>query len=462
MTPCTVPGVTLACNAVGSVAGAAVTAFAQAMAGAEAEMLKLVLTAWLGIPTPSLSGKGSTVTFLQSHLEWYTGVALAAGLMVAAMRLMLEMKGEALRESAYALVRTVIVIGCGAAGIALATAAGDHFSTWIVGQAAGGATATSVLTSAANLEAASAIAPGILIVLGFLGVVGMLIQIAMLLCRSAFLVILSGVWPFAAALSTTESGLAWYRRLTGWIVAFILFKPTAAIIYAAAIRMLVVNQGSEISVIEGVVLVILAALALPALMKLVAPMTGRMGGIAAAEFLAAGIGVAAGAAMLAGTGGLGAAAGGGEAAGSVGGGAAGPVGLAGDGTAGGSGTGGGAAGGGGITGDGGPGDEDSGSGGFGAGSGGGGAAGADHSDAESSGGDPSGMGTDPGTSGRTTGADLATGGGADGGAEVTEATADGASSGLGRTVGLAGLSRLAAAPQRMGEESIEGPEGDRQ
>ena len=182
-----------------------------------------------------------------------------------------------------------------------------------------------MLTSAANLQAVSTIAPGILIVLGFLGVVGMLIQIAMLLCRSAFLVILSGVWPFAAALSTTENGLGWYRRLTGWIVAFILFKPTAAIIYAAAIRMLVVNQGSEISVIEGVVLVILAALALPALMKLVAPMTGRMGGIAAAEFLAAGIGVAAGAAMLAGTGGLGAAAGGGEAAA----GAAGPVGLAG-------------------------------------------------------------------------------------------------------------------------------------
>ncbi len=441
MTACTVPGVTVVCHAAGSVANAAVTGFAKAMAGAEAEMLKLVLTAWLGIPTPSLSGKGSTVTFLQSHLEWYTGVALAAGLMVAAMRLMLELRGEALRESAYALIRTVIVIGCGAAGIALATAAGDHFSTWIVGQAAGGATATSVLTSAANLQAASTIAPGILIVLGFLGVVGMLIQIAMLLCRSAFLVILSGVWPFAAALSTTENGLGWYRRLTGWIVAFILFKPTAAIIYAAAIRMLVVNQGSEISVIEGVVLVILAALALPALMKLVAPMTGRMGGIAAAEFLAAGIGVAAGAAILAGTGGLGAAAAGGQAAGSVGGGAAGPVGLAGDGAAGG-GAAGGDAGGAGVPGDGGP------------GSGGDGAADAAHADAEPAAGDPPGTSGAPGTTGRTPAGDP----GAHNAAEGPEPAGGG--SGVGRSVGLAGLARLAAAPQRMSEESIEGPEED--
>jgi len=442
MTACTIPGVTVVCHAAGSVANAAVTGFAQAMAGAEAEMLKLVLTAWLGIATPSLSGKGSTVTFLQSHLEWYTGVALAAGLMVAAMRLMLELRGEALRESAYALVRTVIVIGCGAAGIALATAAGDHFSTWIVGQAAGGATATSVLTSAANLAAVSTIAPGILIVLGFLGVVGMLIQIAMLLCRSAFLVILSGVWPFAAALSTTENGLGWYRRLTGWIVAFILFKPTAAIIYAAAIRMLVVNQGSEISVIEGVVLVILAALALPALMKLVAPMTGRMGGIAAAEFLAAGIGVAAGAAMLAGTGGLGAAAGGGEAAAGAGG-PVGPVGLAGGGAVGG-GSGGAAVAGDGIPGDGGP------------GSGGGGGADASRSDAEPAPGDPPGASSAPGTPGRTSGADP----GPDGAAERPEPTEGSAGSGVGRSVGLAGLARLAAAPQRMGEESIEGPEGD--
>ena len=306
--------------------------------------------------------------------------------------------------------------------------------------------------------------------MGFLGVVGMLIQIAMLLCRSAFLVILSGVWPFAAALSTTENGLGWYRRLTGWIVAFILFKPTAAIIYAAAIRMLVVNQGSEISVIEGVVLVILAALALPALMKLVAPMTGRMGGIAAAEFLAAGIGVAAGAAMLAGTGGLGAVAGGSEAPA----GAAGPVGLTGDGAAGGTGSGGsggagipgdgaaggtgsGGSGGAGIPGDGGPGGAgDGGAGDRGPGSGGGVTADAARSDAVPAAGEAASASSEPGTAGSTPGADSVTQGVAEGPGPAGDDTG----SGVVRSVGLAGLARLAAAPQRMGEESIEGPEGD--
>jgi hypothetical protein len=287
-------------------------------------MLKLVLTAWLGIPTPSLTGAGSTVTFLQSHLAFYTTLALTVGIIIAAVRLMLEYRSESVRESAYAIVRTLVVIAAGSTAISLATVGGDHFSTWIVGVAANGATPTSVLTSAANLGVASSIAPGIIIILGALAVLGMLIQIAMLLCRSAFLVILAGVWPFAAAVSTTEDGKGWYRRLTGWIVAFILFKPTAAIIYAAAIKMIVVNQGSELSIVEGVVLVVMAAMALPALMRLIVPMTARMGGISGGEVGAAAIGVAAGAIMIASTGGAGAAG-----AGAAGGAGADGVGLAG-------------------------------------------------------------------------------------------------------------------------------------
>jgi hypothetical protein len=349
MNPCSLPLVTYVCGAAGSAAGAAASGFwssaAQMLANAQAELLKILFTAWLGIPTPGLTGAGSPVAFLQAHLSGLVAAAAVFGMIAAGIRMMFEYKHDHTVEALKAMMRTVIIVGAGSAGIALLSAAGDAFSTWIVGQAAGGASVAQTFTADANLSLATSMSPGVILLLAPLSMLGMLIQIALLLCRSTFLVILTGCWPLAAAASTTEDGRTWYRRLTGWIIAFLLFKPVAGIIYATAIRMLTGGPSNELDVIEGVILLTMACLALPALLRLVAPMTGRLGGIGTAEVLGAAVGVAAGAAMVVGTGGLGAAAaGGGSAAGATGsssGSGGGMVGLAGGGGPGGGGSGGG-------------------------------------------------------------------------------------------------------------------------
>ena len=306
------------------------------LATAQAELLKILFTAWLGIPTPGLTGAGSPVAFLQAHLSGLVGAAAVCGMIAAGIRMMFEYRHEHTVEALKAMMRTVIIIGAGSAGIALLSAAGDAFSTWIVAQAAGGASVAQTFTADANLSLATSMSPGVILLLAPLSMVGMLIQIALLLCRSTFLVILTGCWPLAAAASTTEDGRTWYRRLTGWIIAFLLFKPVAGIIYATAIRMLTGGSEQRARRHRGRDP---AHDGLPRPAGAAAPGGAHdraAGGIGTAEVLGAAVGVAAGAAMVVGTGGLGAAAaGGGSAAGAAGAGSGagggGMVGLAGGG-----------------------------------------------------------------------------------------------------------------------------------
>lgn len=66
--------------------------------------------------------------------------------------------------------------------------------------------------------------------------------------------------------------------MIGWLIAFILFKPVAAMCYAGALWS-VTNASNEIDQIAGIFLVILAAvLTLPALKRLIGPQVEKGGG----------------------------------------------------------------------------------------------------------------------------------------------------------------------------------------
>ena len=116
-----------------------------------------------------------------------------------------------------------------------------------------------------------------------------------------------------AASTGSVSGKQAFQKINGWLIALLLFKPIAAGIYALGLRMM--NQDSEIdglggelqnyaAAMTGMLILALAGLALPALIKFVAPAAAMgaaaFGGGAAVAGAAT---VAAGAAVVAGTGG---------------------------------------------------------------------------------------------------------------------------------------------------------------
>ncbi|MDI3279537.1 hypothetical protein QK292_18540, partial [Arthrobacter sp. AL08] len=131
----------------------------------------------------------------------------------------------------------------------------------------------------------------ILIVLGLIGLIASLVQIVLMVVRSGMLVILAGILPTTAAFTNTEMGRQWFQKAVGWTIAFILYKPAAAIVYSVAFLLMSnktqvpligsitgnsSGQDGLITSITGFTLMNVALFALPALMRFVTPMVGAV------------------------------------------------------------------------------------------------------------------------------------------------------------------------------------------
>jgi hypothetical protein len=109
------------------------------------------------------------------------------------------------------------------------------------------------------------------------------VQVLLLLVRSAMLVLLAGTFPLAAAATNTEVGKAWFKKYCGWTLAFIAYKPAAALVYAAAMQMTasgMIHKSGDglVQALTGLMMMLLAVFALPALLRLAVPVTAAVAG----------------------------------------------------------------------------------------------------------------------------------------------------------------------------------------
>ena len=381
-------------SAVGAVTSKVTNSFLDELRHSAADMvttaLKTLGTFWLNIPSPQL-GDGSAqnagvATSLQDNLGFFTLLAAVVGLVLCGARIGLTAKSDAAADGVKMLARLIGVTAAGGAVVALLISAGDAFAPWVIEQSTGttfAQSAPSLVTNGALLQ----LTPLLTIVSAIFAVLGAAAMVVYMIIRGGLLVVLMAVWPLAASMSATEQGLQWYRKVNAWMVAFVLLKPVAAIIYAAGFLLLRgagtftggdADTTALMSTLTGTAVLALAGLSLPALLRFVSPMTAAGSGAISGVAIGAAV-VAAGAAVVSGgaavvSGGAAAASGGAAAggAGAAGGGALGAFSAAGGGTGGGGSAGGGSAGsgsGGGVT------DPSGGAGGgAGGGSGGGGAA----------------------------------------------------------------------------------------
>ncbi len=272
----------------------------------------IIISAAVGLVTaiaPAASSNGSpTVSFIQDSLWWYMIAVAVLGVIVGAGRMAWEQRAEPGKDLVKSLMTLVVVSGAGLTAVSLLVAAGDSFSVWLLngslecsiedanGTCFGGNLAN-LLALTVN-PATVGLGPILVIVLGLFAVLGSIVQILLMIVRAGMLVVLAGVLPVSAAATNTETGRNMFRKTVGWLLAFILYKPAAAIVYATAFKLAGTNlykdDGSGlISVTVGLTLMAVALLALPALMSLIVP---------AVSSIASGSGMAtaaiAGAAML--------------------------------------------------------------------------------------------------------------------------------------------------------------------
>lgn len=269
--------------AVGGIFGLIYDAIGHMIAVAVEAVIKAVGTLWIYVPTLHVTEGGgyqpvATVSFMRGQVMWLVVAAAVVSTIVAGVRMAWQQRGEPLQDLLKSLLTLTVVAFGGLALVTVLTEAGDLLAQRFIDRAVD----ESGLSFAENLAALIAgplIAGGgpivfpTIIIFGFAAVLISFIQIMLMLVRNGMLILLAGILPLAAAATNTEMGKTWFKRICGWLIAFIAYKPFAALIYATAI-MLAGAQDSLVKVITGLAMMALSIIALPALLRLVAPSGG--------------------------------------------------------------------------------------------------------------------------------------------------------------------------------------------
>ena len=288
---------------------------------------------------------GPVISLEKDTMDWMkvaTGpmvwICAVIGILIAGGKAMWNARGDDLRLMMQSLARVMIVSTGGSAFIAWMITASDSMAGWILKMAQWDklnvkeALLKDPAAFVASAGAMSIIFSGIMVLV-------VLIQWILMIIRALVLPIIVLFWPISEAMNMA-AGVPRFSRASRWILAFLLFKPTVAILYAFAFTLLKSQDGIG-GPVMAVAVVTISIFALPFILKIVMPLSTAIGaGGGGDELIAVGklalAAAAAGATAGAGAGAAGA--GGGGAAGGAGGGGGG---MAAAGGAGGGGSGGG-------------------------------------------------------------------------------------------------------------------------
>ena len=243
----------------------------------------------LALMTPT-SGGSDAVAYLRNSLWWYTIAIGMFGMIVAGIRLAWTERAQPVQDLLEGLLTIAVVTGAGVTVVGLLTSAADSFAVWIIDGAVDcdlsdptgacfGGNMMKLMVLGGTATAGAGLV--LVVIMGLLGVFMTLAQIMLMVVRAGALVALVGVLPFMAAASLSDPQRTKLKKTIGWIIAFIAYKPVAAIIYAAALRMAgakLWGPSGLVTVSAGLAMMALALFALPALMRLVTPFGSGLSG----------------------------------------------------------------------------------------------------------------------------------------------------------------------------------------
>jgi len=294
-------------------ADGAIKEFIQSMYDGAIAFVAQVSTFWIDTPSPDVNN--AAVASLREDMSWYVAAFAVLGFFLGLIKLVMSQDVKnSLIGLATPIVNLILATTAYAVGIGVLLTASDQFSKWIIERSVDGEINLAEMLVPSQALLAS---PGTAFLLFILLLLGAIINLLFMYFRDVMFLILSAFIVVLAAGSGSEQGRQAWRKANGWLVALLLFKPVAAGIYSLGFRMLVPRtpEGQEASVPEAMhstlialLILLLAALALPALIKFIVPAAGvGAGAFSGGAALGAGVTLAAGAAVLAGTGGAAAA-----------------------------------------------------------------------------------------------------------------------------------------------------------
>ncbi|MCP2287874.1 hypothetical protein ACFYT3_03360 [Nocardia amikacinitolerans] len=254
------------------------------------EAIILALTFWMKVPNEAASDNGSLFTRINDYTYQIQILLLIASVILSGARLAEARRGAAVSEAAESFrmfARVVFSSWMLGAIIVAGTQASDRFAEWIINDSTNG-NAKDLAELMVKTSKLQAFSPGLVLIIAIVGLLGALAQIVFAIVRQGLLIIAAGVLPLAAAASGMNIGKSSYQKLIGWIIAFMLFKPVAAIVYMIAFTTAGhvdgltsttgLPEGEEAQrMLVAIVLLCSVAFVLPALMRLVTPAVAIVG-----------------------------------------------------------------------------------------------------------------------------------------------------------------------------------------
>ncbi|MGI5347339.1 hypothetical protein ACQEU8_04000 [Streptomyces sp. CA-250714] len=218
---------------------------------------------------------------VNEQVQWLVVYVAMGSLLVASIKMAVERKAEPGTTAMRGLVRLIVVAGGSTAIVGAVAAVGDDYANYLfVG-------AVDKQLDEIGCSSATGVEPFLLLVLALLLLIAALVHTILLYVRLAVMILLFGTLPLAAAASMSDWGGGWWRKHIGWMIAWLLYKPTAGlVIYAGSDLLTGAGGGGEgeegelnaHAKIAGICVMLLSAIALPALLKLVVPATAGLGG----------------------------------------------------------------------------------------------------------------------------------------------------------------------------------------
>lgn len=266
--------------------------FVKSLLEGNAEALALIMTAWIKESPFSGSDFSASVEGIFNLTLWAQGLLLVASLIVAGTRMAVARNrglGDGF-EDVGKLMFNFILAGAALPVVIMALhQATDALSADWMSQGLGG-DPEAAINAVTLIDEETGLGPAAVLILVVFALLGALAQLVALVVREGLLVVVVGLLPLAAASFALSTGKQAFKSMIGFVVAALLFKPVATLLYLAAFWLSSGNEApSVMQAVSSMLLLAAAGLVLPALMRVVAPAVST----SVAGGSAAGIGAAA-------------------------------------------------------------------------------------------------------------------------------------------------------------------------
>lgn len=273
-------------------------------------LLEKLSTFWMKFPDPQITDvtkpEGAMIgpmQLLSDQLSGWVAVCSLVSVVVCCVRAIRQVSARPFSEAAMSVLM-VVSVQLGLAGAVQAGLAATSALSESLLATTGKNKSLSGLVSV-NDAMSSNQSLAVWFILALLAILSSLMQLMFMLMRGPLIMLLVLWMHFAAATAASDEGRVRAKKVIGLLISFLIYKPAAAAIYALGF-MLIYGNGTDgapskdafMNTMYGFMTVLMAAIALPAVIRFIVPLAAATTSNAFSGGAAAGAAVAAGSAVV--------------------------------------------------------------------------------------------------------------------------------------------------------------------